>query len=241
MKRKWETTGSMRPITIDVVCVSATCSFGVFGLRFSFASFFRLFPWFFSFEVIARSAVDLWISMRSMDSMDFFWSMYHGPIPKKYMEKKTGIVRTDWVCGTLPLSGLPVLSLLSALCTLCSVQQSTAPWHEIVLPDEWRVVLLAHHTLHQVSVIDLLVFGTLEYTQLPHRKVPIFVPRAINPLFAAAAKTEKQKMKKKIEPKWMKDQKKQRNIQKKKRSLRKMKRSSEKQIFEVHCLKVSML
>jgi hypothetical protein len=58
--------------------------------------------------------------------------LVHGPWtnPKKVHEKqkqKTGLVRTDLVCGTLSLSSLPVLSLLSALCALCSVQQSTAP------------------------------------------------------------------------------------------------------------------
>ena len=58
--------------------------------------------------------------------------LVHGPWtnPKKVLGKKTGLVRTDLVCGTLSLSSLPVLSLLSALCALCSVQHSTAPWQE---------------------------------------------------------------------------------------------------------------
>ena len=49
---------------------------------------------------------------------------------QKLHRKKAGFIRTDLVCGTLFLSSLPVLSLVSALCTLCSVHESTAPWQE---------------------------------------------------------------------------------------------------------------
>ena len=48
-------------------------------------------------------------------------------------------------------------------------------------------------------------------------------------------------MKKKIEQKWMKDQKKQINFQKKKRSLKNMKRSSEKQELPIPLFEVSLL
>ena len=90
-----------------------------------------------------RSAMDLWISIRSMDSMGFFGPSYMDQSQKRVMEKNTGIVRPDLVCGTLSLSSLPVISRRSALCTLCSVQQvhhhnlkeAESEYHD----SEWRL------------------------------------------------------------------------------------------------------
>ena len=38
--------------------------------------------------------MDLWISMRSMDSMDFFWSMVHGQSQKSPWNQKD---RSQWM------------------------------------------------------------------------------------------------------------------------------------------------
>ena len=65
----------------------------------------------------SMSKMDLWISMRSMDSMYFFWSMVHGPISKKVHRKKIQSSNkvTYRICWTSRLSTLSVLSLRSAL------------------------------------------------------------------------------------------------------------------------------
>ena len=100
-----------------------------------------------------------------------------------------------------------------------TVQQSTAPWQERTESDYvWQCVVS--------QICDSKSLLCLK--NMTHRRVPILFP-SDQPITALQQKTEKQKMKKKIEQKWMKDQKKQINFQKKKRSLRKMKRSSEKQ------------
>ena len=127
-----------------------------------------------------------------------FWSMVHKPIPKKSMEKNTGIVRTDLVCGRLSLSSLPVLSLLSALSTLCSVQQSTAPWQE-----------RTERTSPSICDWPTCFQNTWKYPTATSEN-PKFCSQSDQPtLQQLQHKTEKQKMKKKIEQNWMNDQKKQ--------------------------------